>query len=75
MKKQPVICTADGYGGACVNLLITLNPQEDSLKVLNQLKDALLGKQIGPIINNSGVLQIYYEIDLEQAIKNAPVEP
>jgi tetratricopeptide (TPR) repeat protein/S1-C subfamily serine protease len=74
MKKQPVICTADDYGGDCVNLLITLNTQEDSLKVLNQLKEALLGKQKGPVIQTSDTPQIYYEIDLEQAIKNAPVE-
>ena len=74
MKKQPVICTADDYGGDCVNLLITLNPQEDSLKVLNQLKEALLGKQKGPVIHTSDTPQIYYEIDLEKAIENAPVE-
>jgi tetratricopeptide (TPR) repeat protein len=74
MRKQPVICTADDYGGDCVNLLITLNPQEDSLKILNQLKEALLGKQKGPVIHTSDTPQIYYEIDLEQAIKNAPVE-
>jgi hypothetical protein len=75
MNKQPVICTANDYGGDCVNLLITLNPKEDSLQVLNELKEALLGRSIGPIIHNSGVPQIYYQIDLEQAIKNAPVEP
>ncbi len=74
MKKQPVICTAADYGGDCVNLLITLKPQEDSLKVLNQLKESLLGKQKGPVIHTSDTPQIYYEIDLEQAIKNAPVE-
>ena len=74
MRKKSVICTADDYGGDCVNLLITLNPQEDSLKILNQLKEALLGKQKGPVIHTSDTPQIYYEIDLEKAIENAPVE-
>jgi tetratricopeptide (TPR) repeat protein/S1-C subfamily serine protease len=74
MRKKSVICTADDYGGDCVNLLITLNHQEDSLKVLNQLKEALLGKQKGPVIHTSDTPQIYYEIDLEKAIENAPVE-
>jgi hypothetical protein len=74
MNKKPVICTASDYGGNCVNLLISLNPKENSLQVLNELKEALLGNSMGPIIHTSGVPQLYYQIDLEQALKNAPVE-
>jgi hypothetical protein len=75
MNKQPVICTANEYQGDCVNLLITLRTKEDSLQVLSEFKKALLGESMGPILNSGGVPQIYYEIDLEQALKNAPIEP
>ncbi len=75
MNNQPVICTANEYGGDCVTLLFTLRTPKDALPVLNELKDALLGRGIGPRReSSSGVPQIYYSIDLKQAIENAPVE-
>ncbi len=75
MNKQPVICTAKEYRGDCTNLLITLRPEEDSLQVLSEFKKALLGESMGPILHSGGVPQIYYQIDLEQALKNAPIDP
>jgi Circadian oscillating protein COP23 len=75
VKGQPVICTAKEYDAACETVLMTLRPKEDSLKILNNLKDIFEGsRQVGPIKNSSGIPQIYYQIDIEEFFRNAPVE-
>ncbi|KOP24376.1 hypothetical protein AMR41_21560 [Hapalosiphon sp. MRB220] len=75
VKGQPVICTAKEYGAACETVLMTLRPEENSLKILNNLKDIFEGsRQVGPIKHSSGIPQIYYQIDIEEFLRNAPVE-
>ncbi len=74
MKGQPVICTAKEFLGDCADLLVTLRPNEDSLAVLNQLKDSLSGRGVGAIKQSSGAGQMYIQIDLENAVRNAPIE-
>lgn len=76
MNNQPVICTANENGGDCVTLLMTLRPTDNSLVILNELKDALLGRSIGPVRHSGSNKppQVYYQIDIEEALKNAPIE-
>ena len=73
MNNQPVICTAREYGGDCVTLLITLRPQDNSLQVLKGIEAALWGRSIGPLRHTSDP-QVYYQIDIEKSLRNAPVE-
>jgi Circadian oscillating protein COP23 len=74
VKGEPVICTAKEYGAACEIVLMTLRPEENSLRILNDLKNILDGHQVGPIKHSSGIPQIYYQIDIEEFLRNAPVE-
>ncbi len=74
MNNQPVICSAKKYAGECVTMLLTVSPGDDPIEVLNELTDALYGRRVGPIRESSGTPQIYYRIDLEEALRNAPVE-
>ncbi|WP_041740538.1 COP23 domain-containing protein [Calothrix sp. PCC 6303] len=74
VKGKPVICTAKEYGGACETVLMTLRPEENSLRILNELKDILDARQVGPIKHSSGIPQVYYQIDIEEFLRNAPVE-
>ena len=74
MNGQPVICTASEYGGSCHTLLMTLRPGDNSLAILNDFKDNLNGRTIGPIRHSSGTPQVYYQIDIEEFLRNAPVE-
>lgn len=74
MRGQPVICAAKGYQQPCSTLLMTLRPGENSLEALNELRDVLNGRQVGPAQHSSGTPQMYYEINIEQLLEGAPVE-
>ncbi|WP_013325233.1 COP23 domain-containing protein [Gloeothece verrucosa] len=74
MRGQQVICAAKGYRQPCSTLLMTLRPGENSLEALNELRDILNGRQVGPAQHSSGTPQMYYEINIDEVLKNAPVE-
>jgi hypothetical protein len=74
MNNQPVICTTTAYGGTCRTLLMTLRSQDNSLGVLNELRNILNGRTVGPVVHSSGMPQAYYEIDIQYFLENAPVE-
>lgn len=80
MNNEPVICTVKEYGGKCETLLMTLRredeyPEKDnSLKILNSLKETLNGRGVGPIKHRSGVPQVYYRVDMDDFLQTAPVE-
>lgn len=74
MDNQSVVCTSDEAGGDCNTLLMTLRPEDDSLKVLNNLRQVLNGEQVGPVKHSSDTPQIYYQVDIENFLENAPVE-
>ena len=74
MNGQPVICTASSEGGPCQTLLMTLRPKDNSLAILIDFKDNLNGRASGPIRHSSGTPQVYYKIDIEEFLRNAPVE-
>jgi hypothetical protein len=72
MNGQPVICTTRSNGGACQTLLMTLRQEENSFKTLVELKGLLDGTQVTPITHSSGNSQVYYEVDIDKLIRNAP---
>ena len=74
INNQPVICTSNEAGGDCRTLLMTLRPEDNSLKVLNSLRQILNGEQVGPVKHNADIPQIYYKIDIENFLRTAPVE-
>ena len=74
MNGQSVICTAIEPEGECKNLLLTLRPQDNSLKILSQFRQIFDGEQVGPVKHSSSVPQVYYRIDIENFLNNAPVE-
>ena len=74
MDNQSVICTSDEPQGDCNTLLMTLRPEDDSLRVLNNLRQVLNGEQVGPVKHSSDTPQIYYQIDIENFLETAPVE-
>ena len=71
-KGQPVICTTDKYEGPCKNLLLTLEPNENKWTILEELKDQLAMSSIGPMNNSSGESSVYYQLDIEELLRNAP---
>lgn len=74
INNQPVICTSDESGGDCNTLLMTLRPEDNSLQVLNNLKQVLNGEQVGPVKHNADIPQVYYKVDIQNFLKTAPVE-
>jgi hypothetical protein len=74
MNGQAVICTAREYAGNCDTLILTLRPNDNPLEVLDEFKAALSGRSVGPVRHSSGVPQIYYQIDLQETIRNIPAE-
>ena len=74
MNGSPVICTALESGGACETLLMTLRPRDNSLKILNHFRRLFKGEQIGPVKHSAGVPQVYYQIDIDEFLRSAPVE-
>jgi len=71
IKNQPVICTARDYGETCETLIMTLRPNEDGRKLVNDLKDNLNGYIVGPDKHTN---QVFIQIDLEELMRNTPVE-
>ncbi|MEA5534142.1 COP23 domain-containing protein [Crocosphaera sp. XPORK-15E] len=69
--RQSVICTAKEYGEGCNTLLITLRPNDDSGKFLDEIVRILNGEQIGPRKHTN---QRYMKIDIEEFLRTAPVE-
>ena len=74
INNQPVICTSNEPGGDCRTLLMTLRPEDNSLKVLNSLRQVLNGEQVGPVKHNADIPQVYYKVDIENFLRTAPVE-
>ena len=50
---------------------MTLRPEDDSLRVLNSLRQVLNGEIVGPVKHNK---QVYYQVDIENFLETAPVE-
>lgn len=74
INNQPVICTAKESGGACDTLLMTLRPEDNSIKILNNFRRLFSGEQVGPVKHSTGTPQIYYRMDIEKFLHTAPVE-
>ena len=74
MNNQPVICTALEDGGPCADLLITLRPTDNGLELATELGQVLNGRSMGTIHHSSGNSQVYIQVDIEEFIRNAPVE-
>jgi hypothetical protein len=68
---QKVICSAEEVDGDCKKVLMTLRPTDNSLLLLNELKDKLYGRSVDgqPIRHNSGEAQLYYQIDMSELLK------
>jgi hypothetical protein len=71
-KGQPVICTTNKYEGPCKTVLLTLESDENKWKILEELKDQLAMRSIGPMKNASGESSVYYQLDIEELLRNAP---
>jgi hypothetical protein len=69
-KGQPVICTTDKYEGPCKTLLLTLETDEDKWKILDELKNQLAMRSVGPMKNFSGEPSVYYQLDIEELLRN-----
>lgn len=74
MNNQRVICTANEPGGTCVDLLVTLRPEDDSLAIVNHLKEIFNGRNVGPLKHSGGEPQVYFQMDLDYFLDTAPVE-
>lgn len=74
MNNQSVICTTNETGGECHTLLMTLRKEDNSLAIINNLRRIFDGQQVGPVKHDGGTPQIYYQIDIDKFIRNAPVE-
>ena len=77
LNKQRVICTAKGInekGTKCKDeeLVLTLAKTDDSLQISTHFADLFNGTQRGPIVHSTK--QTWFEIDIENFIKTAPVE-
>lgn len=75
INNQPVICTARAYGEECKTLLMTLRHEDNPGEILNQLKAIFQGQQVGPVKHSAGEMQFYYNINFEEFLRTAPVEP
>jgi len=74
-NNQPVICAALQDQGTCADLLLTLRPTDDGLELARELGKILNGTATGPLTHDSdGEPQIYIEVDIDEFIRNAPVE-
>ena len=71
---QAVICTAKQVDAPCDTVLLTLRPQDDSLQILDELKEILRGRSTKPIEHSSNKPQVYYKIDINKFLQTAPVE-
>ncbi|WP_354636112.1 COP23 domain-containing protein [Planktothricoides raciborskii] len=73
-NNQPAVCTALQDGGPCADLLITMRPSDDSRQFATELGEVLKGRSTGPMRHSSGNSQVYIQVDIEEFIRNAPVE-
>jgi hypothetical protein len=71
---QSVICTAKKIDGPCETILLTLRSEDDSVRILDELKDRLRGRSTKPIEHSSARPQVYYKIDMKKFLETAPVE-
>ncbi|NER25865.1 MAG: hypothetical protein F6J96_35265 [Symploca sp. SIO1C2] len=69
MNRQKVICVTDNLGSSCSGLLFTLRPQDNPDLVLEQLRDILKGTRRSIINQNSGVPQLYLQINIDELLK------
>lgn len=74
VNGQPVICAVREYGDSCQTVLMTLRKKDNPIQMLNDLKDTLNGRGVGPVKNSSGTPQIYYQVNMDEFLRNAPVE-
>lgn len=70
MNGQSVICTTQEYNGECDTLLMTLTSEDNSLQILNALKDQLNGRNVGPVKHSSTTPQVFVQVDLEELLRN-----
>ncbi len=66
-NNQSIICGLSSIGSECEQLF-TLKPGEDAGRILQQLRDIATGKASSPIFGAGAV-------DMNQFLRNAPVEP
>ncbi len=71
---QNVICTTDKYNGDCQIILLTLESGEKKWDTLEDLKSQLAMRSVGPMKNSSGDPQLYYQLDIQELLRNAPNE-
>lgn len=74
VNGQAVICTAKQLDAPCDTVLLTLRPQDDSLKIIDDLKEILRARSTKPIEHSSNKPQVYYKIDINKFLQTAPVE-
>ena len=72
MNNLPAICTALQDGGSCVDLLLTLRPEDNGLQLVRELGQVLNGTATGPLVH--GEQRLYVPVDIDEFIRNAPVE-
>jgi hypothetical protein len=72
IKGQKIICTTNKYDGPCQTLLLTLEPDENKGKILDELTNQLGMRSIGPMKHSSGEPSVYYQLDIEELLRNAP---
>lgn len=70
---QNIICATSKYDGSCETVLMTLRREDKPLQILNELKDTLNGRSVGPVKHSSGTPQVYYQIDIDEWLRNQPV--
>lgn len=74
VNGQNVICTAKQLDAPCDITLLTLRPSDDSLEILDQLKENVRGRGTRPIEHSSKQRPVYYKIDINKFLQTAPVE-
>jgi hypothetical protein len=73
MNGQPVICTTTQVNGDCVDLVMTLRREDNSLAIVQQFNDIFNGRKVGPIKHSGGQPQIYYQINIAHFLATAPL--
>lgn len=66
MDNQPVICTSN-EDGQCSQLLVTLKPEDNAQRVVQQLENTLQGRVIGSMPMSSGSEQLVVRVNLRDA--------
>lgn len=80
INGQKVICASSNANG-CDTQLLTLQPDENELMVLQRLNEILQGRASAPLEQSSeqlehpdGTPQVYFDLDIETFLETAPVE-